>query len=125
MSIKYQVVIIDPENYDLKNKYVNHSANYKTDVGLDIFMPNEIIVPANAISFKIGTGIKTSLLELTNTILEEYGSDLKIEFKEEGNTFVKNRVGDPTKAKKEIGFEYKIDLRKGIKDLIDWRKSIS
>ena len=75
--------------------------------------------------YNVGTGIKTSLLELTNIILEEYGSDLKIEFKEEGNTFVKNRVGDPTKAKKEIGFKYKIDLRKGIKDLIEWRKSIS
>ena len=75
--------------------------------------------------YNVGTGIKTSLLELTNTILEEYGSDLKIEFKEEGKTFVKNRVGDPNKAKKEIGFEYKIDLRKGIKDLIEWRKSIS
>ena len=75
--------------------------------------------------YNVGTGIKTSLLELTNTILEEYGSDLKIEFKEAGKTFVKNRVGDPNKAKKEIGFEYKIDLRKGIKDLIEWRKSIS
>ena len=62
MSIKYQVVIIDPENYDLKNKYVNHSVNYKTDVGLDIFMPTEIIVPANAISFKIGTGVKTTAI---------------------------------------------------------------
>ena len=60
MSITYKVVVINNDDNNLKNKYINHNVNYKTDVGLDIFIPNKIEVPANAISFKIGTGIKVS-----------------------------------------------------------------
>tara|TARA_Y100000591_G_C21652746_1_gene603734 strand:+ start:68 stop:607 length:540 start_codon:yes stop_codon:yes gene_type:complete len=60
MSITYNVVVINNEDNELKEKYVKHNANYKTDVGLDIFIPDKIVVPANATSFKIGTGIKAS-----------------------------------------------------------------
>ena len=60
MSITDKVVVINNDDNNLKNKYINHNVNYKTDVGLDIFIPNKIEVPANAISFKIGTGIKVS-----------------------------------------------------------------
>ena len=38
-------------------------------------------------------------------------------------TFVKNRIGCPVKARKEIGFEAKIELRQGLLDLIEWRNS--
>tara|TARA_B110000902_G_scaffold203898_1_gene231841 strand:+ start:216 stop:683 length:468 start_codon:yes stop_codon:yes gene_type:complete len=58
MSIKYTVVIINNNNNELKQKYITHNVNYTTDVGLDIFTPTKIVVPAKAISFKIGTGIK-------------------------------------------------------------------
>ena len=75
--------------------------------------------------YNVGTGVKTSLLELTKVILKEYGSQLDIEFKKEGQTFVKNRVGDPRKAKQEIDFEFKIGLQQGIRDLIEWRKNKS
>lgn len=60
MSITYKIVVINNDDNDLKNKYINHNVNYKTDVGLDIFIPEKVEVPANAISFKIGTGIKAS-----------------------------------------------------------------
>lgn len=59
MSITYKVVVINNDN-ELKDKYTNHNVNYKTDVGLDIFMPEKIEVPPNAVSFKIGTGIRAS-----------------------------------------------------------------
>ena len=36
---------------------------------------------------------------------------------------MKNRIGSPVKAKKEIGFEANVTLRKGLKSLIEWRKS--
>ena len=80
---------------------------------------------ANNEFYNVGTGIKTSLLELTKIILEEFGLNLNIEFKEEEKSFVKNRVGDPTKARNEIGFEAQINLRKGIQDLIKWKRSLS
>ena len=37
-------------------------------------------------------------------------------------TLVKNRIGCPEKAKKEIKFEAKIKLEEGLKNLIKWRK---
>ena len=36
------------------------------------------------------------------------------------NSFVKNRVGSTIKAKKDLEFFYKINLDKGLKDLIHW-----
>ena len=56
------------------------------------------------------------LLEITN-------SDLSIQYEPAGMTFVKNRIGCPVKAKKEIGFEAKIELRQGLLGLIEWRNS--
>ena len=38
-------------------------------------------------------------------------------------TLVRNRIGSPVKASKEIGFTAKIDLDEGLKQLIEWRKS--
>jgi UDP-glucose 4-epimerase len=37
-------------------------------------------------------------------------------------TLVRNRIGDPRRAKKDIGFEAKLDLMEGLKHVIDWRK---
>jgi UDP-glucose 4-epimerase len=35
---------------------------------------------------------------------------------------VQNRIGCPEKAKRELGFEYEIELGKGLQDLIAWRE---
>ena len=36
-------------------------------------------------------------------------------------TFVKNRIGSPHKATKQIGFTSDIDLDEGLRRLIEWR----
>jgi UDP-glucose 4-epimerase len=36
---------------------------------------------------------------------------------------VRNRIGSPKKASEEIGFTAKLDLREGLKRLIEWRAS--
>jgi UDP-glucose 4-epimerase len=36
-------------------------------------------------------------------------------------TFVKNRIGSTKKANEQIGFTANIDLREGLKRLIEWR----
>lgn len=61
--IIYNAVIIDQENNsgnndELKEKYNNHNVNYIKDVGCDMYVPKNVTVPGNAISFKIGLGIK-------------------------------------------------------------------
>lgn len=73
--------------------------------------------------FNVGTGIRTSLKSLTEMILEITGSELDIQYEPSGLTFVKNRIGCPKKAKEMIGFDAKISLRKGLEDLIEWRKN--
>src|SRR5439155_26878869 len=52
-----------------------------------------------------GTGARTSILELAELVVKLCGSDSKIEFEPGGMTFVKNRIGSPVKARREIGFD--------------------
>jgi len=73
-------------------------------------------------NYNVGTGIRTSLKELAETILEITGCDKPINYAPRSQaTLVKNRVGDPVKASKEINFTAKIDLRDGLQRLISWR----
>ena len=58
MSITYKVLVINNEDEELKKKYTNHSINYVNDVGFDLFVSEDLIVPSKAISFKIKLGIK-------------------------------------------------------------------
>ena len=73
--------------------------------------------------YNVGRGIRTTIKELAELLLEITGSDLEIQYEPAGMTFVKNRIGCPIKARKEIGFEAKIELRQGLLDLIEWRNS--
>ncbi len=73
--------------------------------------------------YNVGSGVQTSIRELAELILKIAGKDLKIQYESSGQTFVKNRIGDPAKAKKEIGFDTKINLTEGLKKLIEWRNS--
>lgn len=73
--------------------------------------------------YNVGTGIKTSISQLVEKILEVSGSDAQIEYKPGGLTFVKNRVGCPRKAEQEIGFKAGVDLDAGLRALIEWRTS--
>lgn len=73
--------------------------------------------------YNVGTGVRTSIKELAELILEITSSDLEIQFEPAGQTFVKNRIGCPKKAADEIGYRYSIELEEGLRALIDWRKS--
>ncbi|HCR12293.1 MAG TPA: NAD-dependent dehydratase [Desulfovibrio sp.] len=73
--------------------------------------------------YNVGTGIKTSIKELAERILEITGSSLKVEYREGGQTFVKNRVGCPEKAAREIGFTARTGLDEGLRQLIAWRNA--
>lgn len=72
-------------------------------------------------NYNVGSGLPTSLKELTEMILEIRGSKLLIQYEPAGQTFVTNRVGDVKKAREEINFEAKVSLREGLKQLIEWR----
>lgn len=74
-------------------------------------------------NYNVGTGIKTSIKQLAEKILEVTGSDMEIEYKPGGLTFVKNRVGCPEKAEAEIGFRAEVMLEEGLRELIEWRNA--
>ncbi|NGX43139.1 MAG: UDP-glucose 4-epimerase [Chlamydiae bacterium] len=72
--------------------------------------------------YNVGRGIGTSIKELSELLLELTGSDLEIQYEPAGLTFVTNRIGCPKAAKEDLGYEWSVDLRKGLQSLIEWRK---
>lgn len=74
--------------------------------------------------YNVGRGIKTSIKELAELLLRLTGhSDLGIQYEPAGQTFVTNRVGCPKAAKRDLGFEWAIDLEEGMRSLIEWRNT--
>jgi nucleoside-diphosphate-sugar epimerase len=75
--------------------------------------------------YNVGTGLKTSIRELCDLLLELKGSAMKVSYKpysaDDARQLVKNRIGSPVKAEKELGFRYRYGLREGLMKLIDWR----
>ena len=71
--------------------------------------------------YNVGSGVQTSLRELTELILEIRGSRAPIEYKAADRVFVTNRVGCPEKAARDLGFRTTVPLREGLERLIAWR----
>ncbi|HYM94892.1 MAG TPA: NAD-dependent epimerase/dehydratase family protein [Chitinophagaceae bacterium] len=75
--------------------------------------------------YNVGTGVQTSIRDLCDTILRLKKSKLKVTYKpysaDDARALVKNRIGSPAKAKKELGFQYQYDLATGLQRLINWR----
>jgi UDP-glucose 4-epimerase len=74
--------------------------------------------------YNVGTGTRTSLKEVAEKLLNLTGCNLPINYAPRSQaTLVRNRIGDPRRALKDIDFISKIDLTEGLRDLIEWRKS--
>ena len=74
--------------------------------------------------YNVGTGKRTSLKQLAEMLLNLTGCNQPIRYKERSQaTLVRNRIGSPALAKKEIGFEAGIALEQGLRALIEWRAS--
>jgi UDP-glucose 4-epimerase len=74
--------------------------------------------------YNVGTGIRTSLKELAEKLLNLTGCNKDIQYAPRSQaTLVKNRIGSPIKAEREIGFKAGIDLDEGLRRLIAWRAS--
>jgi UDP-glucose 4-epimerase len=75
-------------------------------------------------NYNIGTGKRTSLKELAELLLEITCCDKPVHYAASSQaTFVRNRIGCPKKASKEIGFTATTELRSGVQRLIAWRNS--
>lgn len=74
--------------------------------------------------YNVGTGKRTSLREIAEKLLNLTGCNQPIQFAPRSQaTLVRNRIGSPVKAKKDLGFEAGIDLDEGLRRLIEWRRN--
>jgi UDP-glucose 4-epimerase len=72
--------------------------------------------------YNVGTGKRTSLKELAEMLIQLTNCSKPIQYAPRSQaTLVRNRIGSPVKAEKEIGFKADIDLMEGLKKIIDWR----
>jgi UDP-glucose 4-epimerase len=72
--------------------------------------------------YNVGSGTRTSLRELAETVLEITGNaHLGIQYEPAGKTFVTNRFGSTDKAERDLGFRTTVELREGLTRLIEWR----
>ncbi|MBN9393039.1 MAG: SDR family NAD(P)-dependent oxidoreductase [Chloroflexi bacterium] len=74
--------------------------------------------------FNVATGVETSLNELCQIMLEQFGrTDLQPEYREERKINpVTRRLGGTEKARTQLGFESKYDLAEGLRLLLEWRQ---
>ena len=74
--------------------------------------------------FNVASGVETSIEQLCHLLLEAMESEFKPQFipvpDERKSVEVMRRLGDTTKAKKLIGFETKVDLKQGLRELVKW-----
>jgi UDP-glucose 4-epimerase len=72
--------------------------------------------------YNVGTGKRTSLKELAEMLIALTGSTRPIYYAERSTaTLVRNRIGSPVKASKDLGFDAEIELREGLQKVIAWR----
>ena len=72
----------------------------------------------------VGTGIGTSLNELTQLLFDLCEIRGVVRYREQENqTFVSHRVGDTCKALRDIGFSSSVQLCQGLAKLVRWRKA--
>ncbi len=76
---------------------------------------------ANFESFNVGSGEKTDVLTVANTLREKYKSTININVS--GNYRlgdIRHNLGDLTKIQTLLGYEPKVQFNKGISNFVDW-----
>ena len=73
--------------------------------------------------YNVGTGRRTSLKELAELLVTLTGCTQPIRYAPSSQqTLVRNRIGSPDRARREIGFAASVPLIEGLRELIAWRK---
>jgi UDP-glucose 4-epimerase len=71
--------------------------------------------------YNVGSGTETSLLGLARTLLRVMGSDLEVEHgPERAVNGVARRLADVAAARTDLGFEARVPLEDGLRELVEW-----
>jgi UDP-glucose 4-epimerase len=74
-------------------------------------------------NYNVGTGVKTTIKELVESLLEITGSDLEPEYRPQEQMFVTHRVGSTENAERDLGFVAEIPYEEGLRSVVEWRRS--
>lgn len=90
----------------------------------DVARANVCAMRSDAVDafYNVGSGLGTTIRTLTELLLDATGSRLQPQYEPAGQTFVTTRVGSTERAKRDLGFEASVDLVKGLRTVIDWRR---
>ncbi len=76
---------------------------------------------ASDVNLNVGTGIKTTIKELVDSLLEITGSEVEPEYLPQEQMFVTHRVGSTELATDLTGFEAEIPYEDGLRSVVEWR----
>lgn len=74
-------------------------------------------------NYNVGTGVKTTIKELVDALLEITGSELEPEYRPQEQMFVTHRVGSTEAAERDLGFVAELPYREGLESVVAWRRS--
>ncbi len=73
--------------------------------------------------YNVGRGVKTTIRELAELMLDLTQCGLDIHYEPAGLTFVTHRIGATEKAERELRFKAETDLQEGLISVIKWRNA--
>ena len=90
----------------------------------DVARANILAMKSDAtdVNLNVGTGVKTSIRELVDVLLEESGATIEPEYRADEQMFVTHRVGATEQAEALIGFRAELPYREGLRSVIEWRR---
>lgn len=74
-------------------------------------------------NYNVGTGVKTTIKELVDALLDITGSELEPEYRPQEQMFVTHRVGSTEAAERDLGFVAELPYREGLESVVAWRRS--
>lgn len=70
--------------------------------------------------FNVGCGVKTTITDLVQRLLQLSGSRLTPEYRPQEQMFVTHRVGSTAKASDLLGFTAAVTLDEGLRSVVEW-----
>ena len=91
----------------------------------DVARANILAMQAEATDefFNIGIGVKTTITELVDLLIQITGSEQRPEYRPQEQMFVTHRVGSTEKAERLLGFRAITPLEEGLRSVVAWRES--
>jgi UDP-glucose 4-epimerase len=91
----------------------------------DVARANILAMKSDAtdVNLNVGTGVKTSIKELVDVLLDETQAAIEPEYRVDEQMFVTHRVGATEQAEELIGFRAELPYREGLRSVIEWRRS--